>query len=133
LLFIEYLPGPIPATRVPNPGYVAFLRDDPRPGAVLDTCAFSVEALYHQTQHERPMAFGYVSRLPESNYKAEFDLHADVTHALTTGETWFLRDAHRFRFIIVDRSVEIPNAAMTLDLAYEDQRVRIYDLGPPPR
>lgn len=66
LLLIEYLPKQIPTLRVEVPGYVEGLRALPGPGGVLDTASYYTLALYYQTVYEKPMAFGYLARLPAS-------------------------------------------------------------------
>jgi hypothetical protein len=56
--------------------YVYALRDLPD-GAVIDNGAVSGgEQLFHQTIHEKPMAFGYVTRVPESVDKKDFLIFA---------------------------------------------------------
>lgn len=61
----DYLPVPTRLTSPAMPAYVAALRDLPR-GAVLDLASNAPLALYYQTAHEKPIAFGYISRTPTS-------------------------------------------------------------------
>ncbi|HET8632378.1 MAG TPA: hypothetical protein VFL91_33550, partial [Thermomicrobiales bacterium] len=63
---VEYLPAPLPETRPAPPPYLAVLQSRPDHLAVLDTATDQYRALYYQTLHGRPLAFGYVSRLPAS-------------------------------------------------------------------
>jgi hypothetical protein len=78
LLTFEYLPRPIPTTWPEVPGYVFALRGIDGAGGVLDLVSgywsdrpFGSDggagiALYYQTIHQRPMASGYVARVPTS-------------------------------------------------------------------
>ena len=103
LLFIvifELWPSQLPLTRVEIPGYVGFLRDSPEPGAVIDFTTEPVleafDALYYQTVHERPMAFGYISREPysRSNQRSRFIRLAD------TGQYHVIRRRYGFRYMV---------------------------------
>jgi len=62
----ECLPRPVPTARLPTPGYVAFLAGLPEPVALLDGYSNFAHALLWQTRHGKRMAFGYVSRTPQS-------------------------------------------------------------------
>lgn len=61
----DYLPFPARLTDPAMPPYVAALRDLPS-GSVLDLASNGPLALYYQTVHEKPIAFGYISRTPTS-------------------------------------------------------------------
>jgi hypothetical protein len=77
-LAIEYVPRPIPATSPDVPAYVARLQSIGGPGGLLDLVSGYAEdrpfgsvtgsgiALYYQTIHQRPMASGYLARVPSS-------------------------------------------------------------------
>ena len=64
-LVFDYLPVPTRLTSPAMPPYVAALRDLPD-GAVLDLASNGPLALFYQTEHEKPIAFGYISRTPTS-------------------------------------------------------------------
>ena len=78
LLAVEYVPRPIPTTSPEVPAYVATLQAIEQSGGVLDLVSGYFEdrpfgsvtgsgiALYYQTIHHRPMASGYVARVPSS-------------------------------------------------------------------
>lgn len=66
LLFVEYLPKPIPTVRTQMPEYVRVLRDLPGADGVLDTISPETLSLAYQAMHEKPLAFGYIARLPQS-------------------------------------------------------------------
>lgn len=65
----EYLPKPITLTQVAVPEYIYQLRNLPNIGGVLEideTTDPSSLPMYYQTIHNKPIAFGYISRIPES-------------------------------------------------------------------
>jgi hypothetical protein len=70
---IEYLPYPQPVTPAAVPSYVAALKTLPA-GAVIDLASNGPQALYYQTVHEKPIAFGYISRTPTSVDQADMGL-----------------------------------------------------------
>ena len=66
LLLVEYLPKPMPASRPTVPSYVEVLKKLPDNGGIIDVVSRPTMALYYQTIHEKPVAFGYVARIPKS-------------------------------------------------------------------
>lgn len=66
LWLIEYLPAGIPQTSRTVPPYVVDLSKRPGSGGVLDLASPQPAAMYYQTIHGKPLAFGYISRLPQS-------------------------------------------------------------------
>jgi hypothetical protein len=66
LLAIEYWPKPLPNLSVPVPKYVDIVRDLPGRDGVLDTVATPSVAMFYQTIHQKPLAFGYLAREPAS-------------------------------------------------------------------
>ena len=86
LLVFEYLPAPLPATRLETPSYIEFLRGLPTRGGIADLYAGpnSPHTLLWQTRHGKPIAFGYVSRVPRSV-------------ALKDGELWRLLEGRQFQ------------------------------------
>jgi hypothetical protein len=78
LLVFEYLPAPIPTTRLETPSYVEFVRGLPTRGGVVDLYegVNSPRTLLWQTRHGKPIAFGYVSRVPHSKLLKDLELRA---------------------------------------------------------
>jgi hypothetical protein len=64
-LSVEYLPAPIPQTRIAPPDYVEKLRAAP-PGGAMDVRSEQCHMLYYQTIHQKPLTFGYIARIPRS-------------------------------------------------------------------
>jgi hypothetical protein len=76
--FIDLWPTPLPLTPVAVPAYVHVLARLPD-GAVIDNAALSeAYQLRHQTVFEKPMAFGYVTRLPQSVANKDWGVFAAV-------------------------------------------------------
>jgi hypothetical protein len=63
---IELWPSPLPVTPNSVPPWTVALRRLPIPGAVISTEGEFGVALYYQTLFDRPMAYGYISRVPMS-------------------------------------------------------------------
>ena len=78
LLVFEYLPAPIPTTRLETPSYVEFVRGLPTRGGVVDLYegVNSPRTLLWQTRHGKPIAFGYVSRVSQSMLLQDLELRA---------------------------------------------------------
>ena len=62
----EYAPRTLTTTPLVFPAYVDALAREPEAGGVVDLVAGPSERLLYQTKHERPVAFGYIARLPRS-------------------------------------------------------------------
>lgn len=92
----EYAPRPLTTTKLEVPGYVRELARLPGSEAVVDLVSAPTAALYYQTHHQRPMALGYVSRLPESTSRRDDRLGRD----LRTGDVPALC-ARGFRYLVV--------------------------------
>lgn len=73
LIAIEYLPFPLQVTPPVVPSYVDALARLPD-GAVIDLASNGPQALYYQTVHHKPIAFGYISRTPASVDRADMAL-----------------------------------------------------------
>lgn len=65
ILFIDYLPLTIPVTKLPVPGYIQKLKRE-NTGGLIDLVSTPSEALYYQTIHQKPIAAGYIARIPQS-------------------------------------------------------------------
>jgi hypothetical protein len=128
VLYIEYLPTPIPTTRIEAPAWVHALAALPGQGAVViaNEVAFGSLALYFQTIHGRPMAFGYVSRTPASVSEKDSALLALIDERRL--ET--LHRDHAIRYLVIDSDQELPSSGYPESpVVFEDTEMRIHDLG----
>jgi hypothetical protein len=120
---VELYPRALPGAPTTYPAYVSALRRLPHDVGVIDTAAPSAaDALYYQTGHDMPMAFGYVSRLPSAAQRRDRQI------ALELQRNQYADLCRRFRFqYLVTRS---PRRG--LRMVYEStgrDSARIYDLS----
>ncbi len=82
VFIIEVYPIGLPLSEPgPTPQYVALLRDLPQKAGtgIIDNAANTgSEALYYQTIHHKPMAFGYTTRTTKSVDDQNFHIFADI-------------------------------------------------------
>jgi len=125
LLFVEFIPVSLPMTPTDMPNYVTALAELPNDGGVLDLAAPTKYAqLYYQTQHRKPMIFGYVARTPSSVAEKEKGL----VRAINRGEYVRLWDEYQVRYIVTESIIEYENPFVVLELVYQDDYVNIYRL-----
>ncbi len=78
---IEMYPKPLPLTIPEQPAYVYALKQLPlnQGSGIIDNAAVSSTwALFGQTEHEKPMAFGYTTRTPRSVEEKSFHIFAAI-------------------------------------------------------
>ncbi|MBI4100877.1 hypothetical protein HY441_00180, partial [Candidatus Microgenomates bacterium] len=125
IMVIELWPAPLPLTASRHPDYVERLKALPS-GAVVDNAAVSApRALYHQTIHDKPLVFGYVSRLP----KSVMDKDWVITHAILTDQYQRLCSEFRIRYITTPPFRPLKT---TYPVIHQDQDALIYDLKDSP-
>jgi hypothetical protein len=122
VLVFECLPGPLPARENPLPGFVTELKKLPD-GAIYDARSSKFHALYYQTVHQRPMAFGYISRPPTS-----VDANSrELRRVFEMGDYEKLYRGYGFRYLILPSRMN-PVAALGSPV-YQDPDTQIYDLS----
>src|SRR6185503_9549957 len=122
VLVFEYLPGPLPARENPLPDFVRELKKLPD-GAIYDVRSSKFHALYYQTVHQRPMAFGYISRPTRSGDGKS----AELRRTFETGDYEKLYREYGFRYLILPRDMNLV-AALGSPLS-QDNDAQIYDLS----
>ncbi|MDH5769659.1 MAG: hypothetical protein OEZ31_12000, partial [Nitrospirota bacterium] len=125
ILFIEYLPRPIPSSKVVIPPYVNFLKDLPDTKGIVDTTASPGLALYYQTIHEKPIAFGYLSRIPGSVNAEDQKLR----QLISDKQYILLYRDYNIRYLVTDADTEIATEYSTIRMLYHDNKVKLYDLA----
>ncbi|MDO8335938.1 MAG: hypothetical protein Q7T74_04130 [Candidatus Saccharibacteria bacterium] len=119
---IEMLPSSLPLTNIQYPNYVYKLKSLPSTGGVLDEAAKSPSIqLYYQTSYNKPMAFGYISRLPNELNNKEFPLFAYNT------ENKFDKFCSEFKIRYLTAPINKPRNT-TFPIIYKDNQAIIYDL-----
>ncbi|MHB1533627.1 MAG: glycosyltransferase family protein [Acidimicrobiales bacterium] len=125
-LVVELWPAPPPLTPVGRPRYVTALKNLP-PGAVIDDAAVAhgrVDKslqLYDQVLDDKPLAFGYISRTPDTVAAADARLQA----AITGHDYAVLCHHYGFRYFTTPATKPLPGA---LPVLYNDGRAIIYRL-----
>ena len=95
LFVLEYLPFPQRVVSPAIPAYVQALKQLPD-GAVLDLASNAPLALYYQTVHEKPIAFGYIARTPTSVEAADQAL----ARLILDGQWERAAAAYQFRYVV---------------------------------
>jgi hypothetical protein len=124
LTLFEYLPAPIPTTAMTVPGYVKFLNGLPDDGPVYDDVTAPARALRDQTFHERPIAYGYVTRTPTGVVARE----AALRQIAAAGDYERLCTQYGFRYLVGSALRGSLPAEHRLTLVYEDGEHRLFRL-----
>jgi hypothetical protein len=122
VLVFEYLPGPIPARENPLPDFVRELKKLPD-GAIYDARSSKFHALYYQTVHQRPMAYGYIARVS----KSVDEKSSELRRAFEAGDYEKLYREYGFRYLVIPSAMNLV-AALGTPL-YQDNDAQIYDLS----
>jgi hypothetical protein len=118
----EYLPGPLPARENPLPDFVRELKKLPD-GPIYDVRSSKFHALYYQTIHQRPMAFGYISRVSTT-----VDIKSrQLRSVFEAGDYERLNREYGFRYLILPRQMDL--VAGLGSPIYQDNDAQIYDLS----
>ncbi len=126
LLFVEYLPKPIPTSNFAIPEYVQVIKNLPGTQGVLDTVPSMYLTLLYQTLHQKPLAFGYVSRVPQS-VVAKDDALAAVIAQEDYAQLW---SQYQLRYIVTeDSSHRLRNSPDPKTAVWNDGHVWIFDLS----
>jgi hypothetical protein len=124
-LFFEYLPRPIPTTRITIPEYVKFLKTLPTDGGVIDLVSSPCKSLYYQTIHHKPLAFGYLARIPSSVEKR----NNRISYLIHAGEFNKLYMSYHFRYLVTKANLHRRTSKAYLRLIFNDGNIHIYELG----
>jgi hypothetical protein len=125
VLVIEYLPKPIPMVTKDVPGYVEALRRLPGTDGVLDLVSDPSGALYFQTLHEKPLAFGYLARKPES-VEARYETLMQVIEQQQFDRLW---PDHRLRYVIATGQAPALRTWPGVTVIWDDGRTAIVDVS----
>jgi hypothetical protein len=128
ILLFETLPKPLPATMIEVPDYITALAHLPNDGGVVDlvTQSASLE-LYYQTIHGKPIAFGYVSRLPTS-VNVKDSLLSEAIGKRDYGKLW---DTYHIRYIITHDTLlaQSSEPEISVEIIYDRNDIKIYRIG----
>jgi hypothetical protein len=120
VMAIDLAPIHLPSTPVYYPAWTAALRDLPLKGAVISQVDDRCLELYYQTLYDRPMAFGYISRVP-----ASVELRDQWIIELARERNFAaLRRDMGFVYLVLPRKTPMPG----LPIVYRDADVNIQEL-----
>jgi hypothetical protein len=128
VLLFETLPAPIPATRINVPDYVTALAVLPNNGGVVDLVTKNLSLpLYYQTIHRKPIAFGYISRVPTSVN----DEDNTLTQAIKKQNYSELWGTYHIRYIVTHDALQdqVTQPDISIEMVYDQNNIRIYRLG----
>jgi hypothetical protein len=138
---VETLPRSLPSAAIAVPPYIRVLERLPA-GAVLDAATVPTEglanmsdddalwtvyeatrAMYFQIVHQKPIAFGYVARVPASVYEQDIGL-VRLLKARRLGPLW---PVYRIRYAVL-RDGKCRDDFVRFEAVYRDGEVSVYDL-----
>lgn len=125
MFFLEYLPQPMPFVKIDIPEYVKILKSRPANKGVLDIANNYSLQLYYQTIYDKPMAFGYVARLPKS-LKEKEDFLAKV---ITNKDYKKLYYDYDIGYLIVPANFKVVDKNLLIKILYCDNHIALYELG----
>lgn len=137
LIVLELFPRSLPSTPPKIPAYVEALKALPNDAGVLDWAGLDPkehwdkgippgEMMWYQVIHEKPIAFGYTSRVPESTARQDADLLA-VVYAERFD---LLCTQYHIRYVAVGAKQDLGSGAIGAQtITYRDPDAIIYDLG----
>lgn len=135
LMLFEYWPRPMPATKASVPPYVKILAKLPGKKGVIDNLNEPTVALYYQTVHQKPLAFGYIARIPDKVAQKD----AKIAELLKKKNFSQLKKKYKFQYLIASpkysplpkttkswfKKQQIKNVQQ-LKLLYRDKQVKLY-------
>lgn len=125
VLFVEYLPRPMPSTRIVVPEYINFLKKLPGHKGVIDNVSSPEFSLYFQTIHEKPLAQGYIARVPRRVYERG----RRILQLVENRQFVLLYRGYHFQYLISDKEIIRPSAKAPVRVIFDDGKVKLYDLG----
>jgi hypothetical protein len=115
----------MPQTDVDVPEYVFALKELPGNKGVIDMAAERPPlALYYQTVHGKPLAEGYIARVPADVARR----NARIMLLLQNNQFESLYRFYHFQYLVTERNIET-TPQTPVKQVFDDGRIRIYDLG----
>jgi hypothetical protein len=130
---LEHLPGNLPATRVPVPEVVNFLRDHPGNEGYFDATGGPflgtgwhdrmAYRMFYQTIHQMPIADGYTARTTTESIEHDRELERLVS----VGDLLTLRCRYRFKWLLSERVID--QTGVLLRRQWSDPPSYLYELA----
>ena len=130
VLLVEYLPKPIPTLSIAVPEYVGVLRSLPGAEGILDTVSADTvsapsHSLFYQTIHHRPMAFGYLARVPKSVEAQDRKLEEAVRQQ-RFDRLW---PDYRLRYVVAKDQAPILRPWPGVMTVWDDGTIAVFDVS----
>jgi hypothetical protein len=124
LMGIDLWPSQLPTTPAIVPAWTTVLRNLPERGAVISNVGDANMQLYSQTLFDRPMALGYISRVPAS-------VDADDRHTIAIAQAHDYSGLRQmgFAYVLLPHERRLPG----LTVVYADDEVNIQQLPDVPK
>jgi len=129
IIVFQMLPAPIATTSVRIPDYITALAAFKEDGGTINLVGTNPSVwLYYQTVHGKPIAFGYIARLPATVLAGDQQLQAAID-SRDWSELWL---RFRIRYVIAAEELAAPSNTpdVCITLLYERKGLRLYRLGP---
>jgi hypothetical protein len=128
ILIFQTLPAPLPTTSPAVPEYVTVLADLPNDGGLVDLVKNRMGVhLYYQTIYKKPLAFGYLARIPTSVSQED----EGIANAIAAWDYAKLWGTYKIRYVLTSSVVPIrkDQPYMILQLLYHKKDIRIYRIS----
>jgi hypothetical protein len=128
ILIIETLPAPINGTKIEVPEYITALASLPNDGGVVDLVTNDASLLmYYQTIHQKPIVFGYISRIPTSVDEKDKVL----SEAIQNRDYCKLWDTYHIRYLITFDIIQAKDVQpyISIQNVYKKDDLRIYRIS----
>jgi hypothetical protein len=128
ILFIETVPTTINGTKVEVPEYIAILAGLPNDGGVVDLVTDNARlSSYYQTSHKKPLAFGFLARIPSSVDEKDKELLATIQNR----DYCTLWDTYHIRYLITNDVIQTEDVPpyISIEIVYDKDNIRIYRIG----
>ena len=128
ILLIQTFPTPIHGTKIEVPEYITVLAGLPNDGGVVDLVTSGTGLpLYYQTIHKKPLAFGYISRIPTSVDRKDTVLSETIQNR----DYCALWDAYHIRYLITSDVIQAGDVPPYLSImnVFDKDNIRIYRIS----
>lgn len=127
VLLLESLPKPLPVSVIATPPYIQALEEAPLQGGTVDGVSDFALSLYYQTIHQKPLALGYIARMPRTLVVKDDRLIDLYRH----GEFEHLYQSYGLQYVIVPAQTKtaLQKMGKRWEIQYEDAEAAIYDMA----
>lgn len=125
VMLLEFLPAPLITSRVAFPPWVERLSQRTGQAALMDRTTNAALSLYYQTHHEKPMAEGYIARIPV----AVTNQDAMMVRLYERGAYRALCRKFGVGYFLIPAQASLSGAGRSPEVVYEDADVKLIAVG----